>query len=74
MFAMREDEELERKHTKSSTIIVGINPDLWNVAGRLSIAGPVKEFTAIEMPPNIPIVPSTKLKRWISKWQRNTNK
>jgi hypothetical protein len=37
--------------------MVGIIPDRANVAGKLNMAGPVNEFTAMDIDPNIPMVP-----------------
>jgi hypothetical protein len=51
------EQKEERKHTKTSAPIVGITPDRANVAGRFTIAGPVKEFTAIDMDPSHPMDP-----------------
>lgn len=44
-------------HNRTIAIVVGISPDFWNVEGRLSIAGPVKELTIMAMLPSIPIFP-----------------
>jgi len=35
--------------------VVGIKPERWYVSGRHSMAGPVKEFTAIDIDPKKPI-------------------
>jgi hypothetical protein len=41
--------------TKNKVTVVGIRPERWKVAGRFNMAGPVRELTAMEMDPNIPI-------------------
>ena len=47
----------ERTQSMINVKIVGISPEIWNVAGRFSIAGPVKELTVIAIDPSIPIIP-----------------
>ena len=50
-------QKLLKKQTNSSVAVVGIRPDLTNVAGKLSMAGPRIEFTAMESEPNMPMEP-----------------
>jgi hypothetical protein len=61
VFAICREHSVERTHRNAIVNVVGIKPDFWNTLGRLSIAGPVSEFTAIDILPNIPIVPLSKL-------------
>ena len=61
VFAIWKEQSVERTHRNAIVNVVGIKPDFWNTLGRLSIAGPVSEFTAMDILPNIPIVPLSKL-------------
>ena len=45
----------DRIETKTIVKPVGIMPDFWNVAGRSSMPGPVRLFTAIAIDPNSPM-------------------
>lgn len=56
-FAKCNAQSVARIHNNANVIVVGINPDLWYKEGKLIIAGPVNELTAIDMLPNIPMVP-----------------
>lgn len=47
----------DKMQTKMTVQVVGINPALWKVAGKFSMAGPVKELLAIDMDPKNPILP-----------------
>ena len=47
-------------HTKMTHAVVGMMPDLLKVAGNVSMAGPVKELTAMEREPSMPMVPVAK--------------
>lgn len=47
----------DKAHTTTSVMVVGMIPERAKVAGKLSMAGPVKELTAMESDPNIPMEP-----------------
>ena len=57
VLAMCSEQSAASTHTKMMVAMVGIMPDRLNVAGRLSMAGPVRELTAIDMDPSIPMEP-----------------
>ena len=51
------EHKVDKIHNKANVKVVGINPDLWYKDGKFNIAGPVNELTAMEILPNIPMVP-----------------
>jgi hypothetical protein len=57
VFARCREHMADKMQTKMTVQVVGINPALWKVAGKFSMAGPVKELLAIDMDPKNPILP-----------------
>ena len=57
VLAICKEHHVERIQRNIIVNMVGITPDLWKTEGRLSIAGPVNELTAMAMDPSIPMVP-----------------
>lgn len=57
VLAKCDEQSDDKMQTKISAEHVGIIPDRANVAGKLSMAGPVKELTAMDMEPSIPMEP-----------------
>ncbi len=56
-FAKCRAHHVDNTHNNASVTVVGMNPAVWYKRGKLSIAGPVNELTAIATLPSIPIVP-----------------
>lgn len=51
------EHKVAKTQSNANVTVVGMNPDCWYKYGKLSIAGPVNELTAIATLPIIPIVP-----------------
>ena len=55
--AMCRQQNADKKQTNRRVAMVGMTPERSKVAGRFNMAGPVKEFTAIDMLPRYPMEP-----------------
>ena len=61
--AMWREQKAAMAQTKTRVTKVGIKPERRNVAGRWSMAGPVKELHAMAKDPKYPILPVTEKKK-----------
>mmetsp|Transcript_28334 Transcript_28334/g.76761 ORF Transcript_28334/g.76761 Transcript_28334/m.76761 type:complete len:153 (+) Transcript_28334:1355-1813(+) len=52
---MCRQQNADKMQVNTMAAVVGIKPERWYVAGRVSIAGPVKEFTAMDTDPRTPM-------------------